>query len=52
VGTPPLRLRLFSAAAQIITTGRRRHPRFAQHWPWADVITDAIARLDVLPNPD
>ncbi|MFE9853329.1 IS1380 family transposase [Streptomyces sp. NPDC005576] len=46
-----LRLRLFSAAAQIITTGRRRHLRFARHWPWTDVITNAIARLEVLPNP-
>ncbi|MCX5400717.1 IS1380 family transposase [Streptomyces sp. NBC_00102] len=46
-----LRLRLFSAAAQIVTTARRRHLRFARHWPWTDVITDAIERLDALPNP-
>ncbi|MFD4263426.1 transposase [Streptomyces sp. NPDC058534] len=46
-----LRLRLFSAAAQIVTTARRRHLRFARHWPWTDLITDAIARLEVLPNP-
>ncbi|MFD3834627.1 IS1380 family transposase, partial [Streptomyces sp. NPDC058621] len=46
-----LRLRLFSAAAQIVTTARRRHLRFARHWPWTDVITSAIARLDALPNP-
>ncbi|SES30861.1 IS1380 family transposase [Streptomyces qinglanensis] len=46
-----LRLRLFSAAAQIITTARRRHLRFARHWPWTDVITDALARLETLPNP-
>jgi hypothetical protein len=47
-----LRLRLFSAAAQLVTTGRRRHLRFARHWPWTDVITDAIRQLDALPNPD
>jgi len=47
-----LRLRLFSAAAQLVTTGRRRHLRFARHWPWSDVITDAIRQLDALPNPD
>ncbi|MGO4630385.1 IS1380 family transposase [Streptomyces sp. 2RAF24] len=46
-----LRLRLFSAAAQIVTTARRRHLRFARHWPWTDVITDALARLETLPNP-
>lgn len=46
-----LRLRLFSAAAQLVATGRRRHLRFARHWPWADVITSAIQRLAALPNP-
>ncbi|MFQ6856120.1 IS1380 family transposase, partial [Streptomyces sp. 35M1] len=46
-----LRLRLFSAAAQLVTTARRRHLRFTHHWPWTDVITSAIQRLDALPNP-
>lgn len=46
-----LRLRLFSAVAQLVTTGRRRHLRFTRHWPWTDVITSAIQRLDALPNP-
>ncbi|WP_406739693.1 IS1380 family transposase [Streptomyces atratus] len=46
-----LRLRLFSAAAQIITTARRRHLRFGRHWPWTDVITSAIQQLEALPNP-
>ncbi|MBB1247346.1 transposase, partial [Streptomyces durbertensis] len=32
-----LRFRLLSAAAQIVTTARRRHLRFARHWPWTDV---------------
>jgi hypothetical protein len=46
-----LRLRLFSAAAQLVTTARRRHLRFTHHWPWTDVITSAIQRLEALPNP-
>ncbi|MFJ5724682.1 IS1380 family transposase [Streptomyces sp. NPDC093149] len=46
-----LRLRLFSAAAQLVTTGRRRRLRFTARWPWTDVITRAIQRLAVLPNP-
>lgn len=46
-----LRLRLFSAAAQLVTTARRRHLRIAQHWPWTSVITSAIQRLQALPNP-
>jgi transposase len=36
-----LRFRLLSAAAQIVTTARRRYLRFARHWPWTGVITDA-----------
>lgn len=46
-----LRLRLFSAAAQLITTARRQHLRFAHHWPWTSVITSAMQRLVALPNP-
>lgn len=46
-----LRLRLFSAAAQLVTTARRRHLHFARHWPWTDLITTALARLETLPNP-
>ncbi len=46
-----LRLRLLSAAAHLVTTARRRHLRFARHWPWTDVITAAIQRLAALPNP-
>jgi len=46
-----LRLRLFSAAAQLITTGRRQHLRFTRHWPWTGIITAAVQRLDALPTP-
>ncbi|WP_042177080.1 IS1380 family transposase [Streptomyces sp. NBRC 110035] len=46
-----LRLRLFSTAGQLVTTGRRRILRLAGHWPWTGVITDALERLALLPNP-
>ncbi len=47
----PKRLRLFSAAAQLVTTARRRWLRIARHWPWTHVITAAFDRLQTLPNP-
>ncbi len=46
-----LRLRLFSAAAQLVNTGRRRWLRLPARWPWTAVISHAIARLHALPNP-
>jgi hypothetical protein len=47
----PKRLRLFSAAAQLVTTGRRIYLRLARHWPWTSVTTSAVERLQTLPNP-
>ena len=46
-----LRLRVFSAAAQLVVTGRRRWLRLARHWPWTEVIMKAFAQLQALPNP-
>ncbi|MGY5061200.1 IS1380 family transposase [Streptomyces sp. 900105755] len=46
-----LRLRLFSAAAQLVNTGRRYWLRFTARWPWTDVITHALDRLHTLPSP-
>ncbi|MEV7346189.1 IS1380 family transposase [Streptomyces sp. NPDC093544] len=46
-----LRLRLFSTAAQLVNTGRRHWLRLPDRWPWTDVITQAIDRLQALPNP-
>ncbi|KUN33792.1 transposase [Streptomyces olivochromogenes] len=46
-----LRFRLFSAAARLVTTGRQRILRLGVHWPWTHVITDALTRLQALPNP-
>ncbi|MFF8589311.1 IS1380 family transposase [Streptomyces althioticus] len=46
-----LRLRLFTTAGQLVTTGRQRILRLARHWPWTGEITAALARLALLPNP-
>jgi hypothetical protein len=43
-----LRLRIFTAAARLVRSGRRLHLRLAQHWPWAPDITIAITRLQAL----
>lgn len=45
-----LRLRLFSAAARLVTSGRRRL-HLGRHRPWTPVITTAFNRLQALPNP-
>ncbi|MFF7575828.1 IS1380 family transposase [Streptomyces sp. NPDC008061] len=45
-----LRLRLFSPAARLVTTGRRRILRLSRHWPWTNVITSAFTRLQALPD--
>lgn len=39
-----LRLRLFSAAVQLVTTGRRIYLRLARHRPWTNVITNALGQ--------
>jgi hypothetical protein len=46
-----LRLRVFSAAGRLVKGGRRLRLRLAHHWRWADLITTAIARLQMLPAP-
>ncbi|WP_405547813.1 transposase [Streptomyces phaeochromogenes] len=46
-----LRLRLFTTAGQLVTTGRRRILRLARHCPWTSHITTALERLALLPNP-
>lgn len=47
-----MRLRLFSAAARLVTTGCRRIHRLARHWSRTDAITTAFARLPALANRD
>ncbi|WP_435613728.1 transposase, partial [Streptomyces sp. bgisy159] len=46
-----LRFRLFTAAGQLVTTGRRRILRLARHWPWTGEISTALERRALLPNP-
>ncbi|MBB4790309.1 hypothetical protein BJY54_000921 [Streptomyces nodosus] len=46
-----LRLRLLTAAGQLVTTGRRRVLRLARHRPWTSHITAALDRLTQLPDP-
>jgi hypothetical protein len=43
-----LRSRLFSAAAQLVTTVRRTLLRLTQRWPWTGEITAALERLALL----
>ncbi|MFJ8159222.1 IS1380 family transposase [Streptomyces sp. NPDC094468] len=46
-----LRLRLFTTAGRLVTTGRRRILGLARYWPWTSHITTALERLALLPNP-
>lgn len=43
-----LRLRIFTAAAQLVRGGRRIRARLAQRWPWAQQVTIVITRLQAL----
>jgi hypothetical protein len=43
-----LRLRLFSPAGRLVRGGRRVRLRLASRWPWNQVITTAIGRLQAL----
>ena len=45
-----LRLRLFSVAGRLARSGRRLRLRLARHWPWAGLITAAVACLQALPS--
>jgi len=38
-----LRSRAFSMPGRLVHTGRRRHLRLPQSWPWADAISNALA---------
>jgi hypothetical protein len=46
-----LRLRVFSAAGRLVRGGRLLRLRLSNRWPWADLITTAITRLQMLPPP-
>jgi hypothetical protein len=44
-----LRLRLFSVAGRLASSGRKLRLRLAERWPWAGELTAAAARLQALP---
>jgi hypothetical protein len=45
-----LRLRLFSVAGRLASSGRRLRLRLAGRWPWSQAITAATGRLQALPS--
>jgi len=45
-----LRLRLFSVAGRLASSGHRLRLRLAGRWPWAADVTAAAARLQALPS--
>jgi hypothetical protein len=46
-----LRLRLLHVAARVVRSGRTTLLKLPTHWPWADEIVTAHARLRALPTP-
>ena len=45
-----LRLRLFSVAGRLASSGRRLRLRLADRWPWAGELTAAVTRLQAIPS--
>jgi hypothetical protein len=45
-----LRLRLFTVAGRLASSGRRLRLRLAERWPWAADITNAATRLQAIPS--
>jgi len=43
-----LRYTLFHTAGHLVTTGRRRFCRLANHWPWTPDLVTAFTRLDTI----
>lgn len=46
-----LRLRLFSAAAKLVTSGRRHLLHLSGRGPWSDLVVDGVTRLRQLAAP-
>jgi hypothetical protein len=46
-----LRLRVLHVAARVVRSGRTTLLKLPTHWPWADEIVTAHARLRALPTP-
>ncbi len=47
----PKRLRLFSTAARLVHTGRRRLLHYAAHDPWSSLLVTMLGRLRQLAAP-
>jgi hypothetical protein len=45
-----LRYRVLHAAARLVRGGRKRRLKIQATWPWAEAITSAWQRIDVLPQ--
>ncbi len=46
-----LRYRLLHVAGKVTRSGRRTTLHLPRHWPWAEALLDAFARLRRLPSP-
>jgi hypothetical protein len=46
----PRTLRILHAAARLVHGGRRRSPKIAATWPWAEAITTAWQRVNAIPQ--
>jgi hypothetical protein len=46
-----LRYRLLHVPARLTRSGRRRHLRISNSWPWADQIAAVFARIEAIPRP-
>ena len=44
-----LRRTVFTAPGRLVHTGRRRHLRLPESWPWADAITTALTAITAIP---
>ncbi len=44
-----LRRRVFNLPGRLVRTGRRRHLRLPESWPWADAITTALTAINAIP---
>ncbi len=44
-----LRRKVFTMPGRLVHTGRRRHLRLPAHWPWADPVLLALARITAIP---
>jgi hypothetical protein len=44
-----LRRKVFTVPGRLVHTGRRRHLRLPESWPWADAIATALTAITAIP---